>query len=306
MNKIHQLFKGNKQKAVFPIIGADHCAYLKKTTLAKVARKAKELADALEYAFRLYRYDIILIFSDPYVEAEALGCQIDWEPFPKILSRRENSGNDRTGIIIETAERLKRRVDVPIFVSIKGPFSLASFLGGTETFFKELIIEEEKIKEMIAEALEFQIRYLRSLLSLGVNIFIGDPCASASLISPKFFLKFAYQPLLRIIGEIKNNGLIVALHICGNTKPIIPFLDNLGCDILSLEDIKIETKTPKMGGVATNTIFLGGEEKIEKEVLEAKRIPSCSIIATSCDVPVTTPPEHIKKMIETAREERDG
>ncbi len=299
MDKIRQVINKQREKAVFPIVCADHCAHLLNMELAEVAMDGEKLAQVLEYGYHLYQYDMVLIFSDPYVEAQALGCPVKLSPSPTLLGPRSNQNFDRTEQIIKAAEILKQKVDVPVFVSIKGPFSLASFLVGIEQFLKDLLANEKRARDTINTALEFQLNYLERLLKLGVNIFIGDPVASSSVISPKLFESFAFEPFKILIKKINEKELIAGVHICGETKPIIPMLDELGADILSIEDITSKTRTLKMGGVSTDTIFSGNQSEIEQEIKQALNEPYL-ILATSCDVPVKTDSKNIKFMRETA------
>jgi len=285
LDKISQVIQRKRKTAIFPIVCADHCARLLNMKLSEVAKDGDKLAFALEYGYRFYQYDMVLVFSDPYVEAQT------------------SSSLDRTEEIIKAASILKQKLTVPVFVSIKGPFTLASFLIGIEQFLKDLLSNEKRIKNAIDTALKFQIKYLEKLLKLGVNIFIGDPMASISVISPNLFERFAYQPLQILIKKIKDRNLIAGIHICGKTKPILPMLDELGADILSIEDITPKTNTLKMGGVATDTIFSGNEEKLTEEIKKALNEPYL-ILATACDVPMTTDPQNIKLMIEIAQRYR--
>ncbi len=288
------------------MVCADHCARLLNMNFPEVINDGNKLAQVLEYGLKTYQYDMVLVFTDPYVEAQALGCPIAFPSFfgnPILLGPQSNSPNvgcDRTSVIIQAAQLLKQRVAVPVFVSIKGPFSLASFLTGIQNFLKGLPKKDKRIQKAIAQALEFQLDYLARLLKIGVNIFIGDPMASASVISPKIFQRFAFQPLKVLINKIKSEKRIVGLHICGNTKPIISILDELGADILSIEDITPKTNTLKMGGVATDTILTNNKTKLIEEVKRALSEPYL-ILATACDVPMETDSQNIKLMMEIAR-----
>jgi len=304
MDNIIKVINKERKTAVFPIVCADHCAHLLNMDLAEVARDGVKLARVLEFGYQLYQYDMVLVFSDPYVEAQALGCPVKFSPAPTLLGPRSNKMLDRTDEIIKAAEILKRKVDVPVFVSIKGPFSLASFLTGMESFLKDLIAAPKKAEAVINQALEFQLSYLERLLKIGANIFLGDPVASSSVISPILFERFAFKPLQILIEKIKENGLIAGVHVCGETKPIIPMLDELGADILSIEDITPKTRTLKMGGVATDTILSGNETRIKSEIKQARNEPYL-ILATSCDVPATTDSKNIKLMMELAHAENN-
>lgn len=299
MNKILDVIERRQNFAVFPIVGADHCARMLNLDFSELVNDGKKLSEVLEYGYNLYGYDMLLVFSDPYVEAQAMGCQIEFSPYPTIITAKTNKKIDRTPVIIEATKILKQKLDVPIFVSIKGPFSLAAFLVGIDKYLRLLVKNESIVKEAIDQALEFQKKYLSTLLALGANIFLGDPLATASVISPDMFEKYAYHPLRILVDEIKDKGLIAGIHICGDTRPIIAMLDSLKADILSIEDITLVTNTTRMGGVSTQTILAGDILKIRREV-QLTKLQNHVIIATACDVPPETNPESIKEMIRYA------
>jgi len=316
-DKIRAVIEHRRKFAVFPIVCADHCAHLLNKNFKDVATDGKKLAEVLEYGYRLYNYDMVLIFSDPYVEAEAMGCELEYSPYPKLISGKGTglknemeikalrlNSRDRTKEIINAAKILKKNLNVPIFVSIKGPFTLACFLYGTEDFLKIILINEMLAKNVINTATNFQLAYLKKLLKIPVHIFIGDPMASASVISPQIFEKFACRSLKILIKQIKSTGMIAGVHICGDTKPIINIIDNLNADILSIEDITLKTKTLKMGGVSTLTLLNGDKIKIKKEIVSALK-EDFLILSTSCDVAVHTPVENVKTMVEIARQYED-
>lgn len=301
MDKISAVIKHERQSAVFPLVCADHCARLLNYKFSEVATSGQKLADVLLHGYELYRYDMVLVFSDPYVEAQSMGCPIALDPYPTLLGPKSHDRLDRTHVIAEAAEILKNKVEVPVFVSIKGPFSLAAFLGGIEHFLKILLKRENEAFDLLQEAMQFQKLYLHTLLQLGINIFIGDPLSSCSVISPTIFAKYSLEPIKILVQKIREQGVIAGLHICGNTNPIINALDAIGADILSIEDIAVATKTVRMGGVSTQTILNGDAQSINAEVKDAyKEIPL--IFSTSCDVPPLTEPDSIGIMLRAVRE----
>ncbi|MCK4941561.1 hypothetical protein KAS45_05665 [candidate division WOR-3 bacterium] len=301
MDKISAVIDHERQSAVFPLVCADHCAHLLNYKFSEFATNGQKLAEVLSYGYELYKYDMVLVFSDPYVEAQALGCPIALDPYPTLLGPKSNDRLDRTHEIAEAAQILKNKVDVPIFVSIKGPFSLAAFLGGIEHFLKILLKEEEEAFSLLQEAMQFQNTYLDTLLQLGINIFIGDPLSSSSVISPTIFSKYALDPIKALVQKIKEQGVLAGIHICGDTSPIITALDTIGADILSVEDITMATRTVRMGGVSTHTILHGNADRITAEVKDALNNRPL-IFSTSCDVPPQTNPDSIRTMLQSVRE----
>lgn len=301
MDKISAVIKHERQSAVFPLVCADHCARLLHYRFSEVATSGQKLAEVLLHGYELYRYDMVLVFSDPYVEAQALGCPVALDPYPTLLGPKSHDRLDRTHVIVEATQILKTKVDVPVFVSIKGPFSLAAFLGGIEYFLKILLKRENEAFDLLQQATRFQHRYLDTLLRLDVNIFIGDPLSSCSVISPAIFSKYALAPIQALMQRIKEHGVLAGIHICGDTKPIIAVLDTMGADILSIEDITAATKTVRMGGVSTQTILNGDAHGISAEVKDAYDNRPL-IFSTSCDVPPQTDPDNIRTMMQAVRQ----
>ncbi|OGC43861.1 hypothetical protein A2Y85_06635 [candidate division WOR-3 bacterium RBG_13_43_14] len=305
MDKVTSVIKKELKYAVFPMVCADHCAWLSDIDFASVATDAQKLAEVTINACQQYNYDAILLFSDAYVEAQAMGCPVRLTPFPIITGPMGAERIDRTQLIIEAAGKIKAKTDIPVFVSIKGPFSLAAFLCGLKEFMISLLKDNVKAEGFISKALEFQMQYLDRLSGLGVNIMIGDPVASASLISPETFRNYALPSLKTMITKIKSFGGLVAIHICGDTHPIVDQLDKIGADLLSIEDISIPTSTIKMGGVSTNTMLYGSLSNINAEI-ETALANDHLILSTSCDIPIHTPPENIKALISIARDKTKG
>jgi uroporphyrinogen decarboxylase len=305
VDKISAVIKHERQSAVFPLVCADHCARLLNYKFSEVATSGQKLAEVLSYGYELYQYDMVLVFSDPYVEAQALGCPIALDPYPTLLGPKSDDRHDRTHAIAEAAQILKTKVDVPVFVSIKGPFSLAAFLGGIEHFLKVLLKKETEAFDLLQEATQFQHMYLDTLLQLDINIFIGDPLSSCSVISPAIFSKYALGPIMALVQKIKEQGVLAGIHICGNTNPIITALDTTGADILSTEDITIATKTMRMGGISTQTILNGNAHSISAEVKDAYNNKPL-IFSTSCDVPPQTDPDNIRTMMQAVCEYSDN
>lgn len=296
MDSIRAVIHRTKEHAIFPLVCADHGALLLRKNFSDVAHDPGQLADALEYTLNLYGYDAVMLFVDAYVEAQAMGCPLRFDPYPRLEGPRSEKHADRTGVIIETAGLLRQRVSVPVFVSVKGPFSLASFLSGVEEFLKMILTDENAARGFIDEALDNQLSYVKQLINTGSHIFIGDPVASSSVISPDAFSTFALDPLKTLCRNIQHGGRIVGIHICGDTKPIIAMLDDINADILSVEDITPRTRTVKMGGVPTGALISNDFEQVRREVTAALKMRPL-ILSTSCDVPAQTVPDILKTMM---------
>ncbi|MEO0073038.1 MAG: uroporphyrinogen decarboxylase family protein [candidate division WOR-3 bacterium] len=290
--------------------------------MAEVVTQPTALARALFSAYRFYDYDGITVFTDTVVEAEAMGAQViipeDEDPFllmPPQVSRLEPADPDRDGrmpVVLEAILRLSELTGgrATILGSLKGPFSLASMLAGTERFLIDLIGQPDRARDFLLVATENQRRYLSAIVRSGAVPFIGDPVASGSVISPEQFSNFAQPYLKRLVEDAHSMGSPVGLHVCGDTSRILGQLFGTGADFVSIEDVRLVSVYPEldgkatiMGGVSTTLLLDGTAEDVQAEVRRSLELRlSRLILSSGCDVPVQTPFENIRAMVAAVRE----
>jgi len=318
-----ELVKGGVPEApvVFPMVVANHAAHLEGFSISEAVTQADVLGRVLYSAYRFYGYDLILIFTDTMVEAEAMGAEViipeDEDPFllsPPRVSKLEAADPARDGrmpVVLEATRRLRKLVDdeVPVLVSLKGPFSLASFLRGIEGFLEDLLQEPDRAHEFLRLATDNQARYAEAIVAAGGMPFIGDPVASGSMVSSTMFREFAQPYLARLVRVIHGAGVRTGLHICGETMHILKEMAATGADILSVDEMDLAAArlvvgpdVLLMGNVSTRTMLDGTPE----QVAAATRVCAASggprlLVSTSCDVPTDAPKENVRALIEAAR-----
>jgi uroporphyrinogen decarboxylase len=276
------------------------------------------LADALLGAWRAYEGDLVVVFSDVTVEAEAMGAEVAWPPGepPRVVGR---SGLDmvrpidpwrdgRLPVVLGAARRVIEEVDgrVPVLVSLKGPFSLTALMTGVEPI---VTAEDEDagVSAALSRAVESQSRYLGAIVEAGGVPLIGDPYATGSVLGPAHFRRLALPGLARLVSESHELGSPAALHVCGDTRPVVEPLIEAGADLLHLERTDLETVASSgaavMGGVPTE-VFFTDEAAVRLAVREAlERIPDRgrAVLATACDVPTRASPGLVQAMMDEAR-----
>lgn len=166
--------------------------------------------------------------------------------------------------------------------------------------------------EMQAEAV---IRKAERLLRADVDVFyIGDPAASASLISPQHFEEFclpAYQIFCR---HFRNTDVLIYIHVCGNSAPLLEMLADTGAHVVepldplggvSVADAKrrIGQRVALMGGVNTLTLASGTAEQVRAEAIQKCREggPHGYILAAGDMVPPLTPRANLQALVDVAR-----
>jgi len=304
------------------MVVANHAARLEGFTISEAVTQSDTLARVLYSAYRFYGYDLILVFSDTMVEAEAMGAQVlipdDDDPLllePPRVARLEPADPEKDGrmpVVLEATRRLKALLDdeAPILSSLKGPFSLASFLRGIDKFLEDLLTDPGRAHEFLRIATDNQIAYAQAIVKAGGIPFVGDPVASGSLVGPEMFREFARPYLEQLIRSVHESGARAGLHICGETKGLLADMAATCADFLSIDEMdmtvarqQVGENTVLMGNVSTKLMLEGTPEQIAaaaKECLE--RGGQALILSTSCDVPTETPKENVQALVATARE----
>ena len=308
---------------VFPMVVANYAARLAGEKLHRAITDPQVLSSILFYCYQRFEYDLIMVFTDVLVEAEAMGSTVeilaDEPPLllqPAGVSARlaEPEKDCRLPVVLNATRWLVRQAQDRVFVvvSLKGPFTLASFLCGPEQFLELLVNGPEIAHHYLRLATENQLRYLRAIVNSGGVPFIGDPMASGSIIGPEQFRRFALPYLQELTNAAHTLGVWTGLHICGDTSRLLKLLARTGADILSLDEMNLsmvrERLGPEvviMGNVSTALLASGTPAMVEQAAARclADGMPKL-LLASACDVPVDTSAENITALVRTAREWR--
>ncbi len=302
------------------IVGGDHAASRAGIDLRAAMSDAGVLADVLIAALDDYGSDLALVFSDVTVEAEALGAEVAWAsgtpprvkreiaPDRMVVPDPEKAG--RMPVILDAARRviLARGDTVPVLVSLKGPFSLAALATGLEGLLTDALADPARAHDTLSRAADCQSSYARAIVATGGIPLIGDPFASGSVLGPDHFDALARPGLSRLVEEIHDLRSPAAIHVCGDTSPILASLLTTGADLYHLEWADLEVAAASgailMGGLPTELLLGTGEEELEAAVAEGlDAIPNRDrfIFAPVCDVPTNACPERVRAFMRTAR-----
>ena len=159
------------------------------------------------------------------------------------------------------------------------------------------------------------IERAEQLLRTGIDcLYIGDPAASASLISPRHFERFCLPGYQRFCGHFRDDDILIYIHICGNSRPILEMLADTGADVVEpldplggvqVADAKrrIGQRVALMGGLNTLTLANGTPEEVRDEaILKCQEGgPQGYILAAGDMVPPTTPVANLQAMVDVAR-----
>jgi uroporphyrinogen decarboxylase len=283
-------------------------------------------------AYRRFRYDVIRVFTDLYVQAEAMGAKVrvpeDETAYlhePAITSSSEvarlrPADPEKDGCLPEHSEAVVRVVEdlggeAVVTAAVTGPFTTSSFLVGAEALARLALREPAVVRSLCEVSLETALRWADAIIDAGASPSISEPMLSSTVVSPKQFKDIGLSYLKRLISHIHARGKSVTLHICGKTRPIWSLMADTGADCLSIDNearlseakIAVGDRVRLMGNVPpVAVLFEGNPEQVRQAVRscvrEAGDNPRGLVVATGCSLPTETPFENIDAMVRAVDE----
>ena len=258
---------------------------------------------------------------DFVVESEALGCEIragNKEIVPQVTRHSFEKPDElempedllqagRIPVVLEAIRRMREEVGdfLPISSLVLGPMTLAAELSDTANLMRWILKKPDYVEKFIDFATEVVIRYGKAQYRAGSDIVeVGEPVASASMISPRMFREFVKPALTKIAKEL---GGVRVLHICGNASPMIPDMVETGFDGISIEeDVDIAQIKPLVGNVkilgnvsSKATLVMGDPNQVEAEARRALEA-GVDLLEPDCGISPITPINNIKALVKAA------
>jgi len=197
----------------------------------------------------------------------------------------------------------------------QAPFSLASMIRGSQELMTDLLIEPDKVTQLLEYATEAGLQFIRLMAGTGAHMVSnGDSVAGPEMIPPKFYRQFALPYEKRLVDEAHRLGLTYTLHICGDAEVILEDMVKTGADALELDYLTDIAKiyehchasTLMIGNLdPSGVIKYGNPELIKQKTLELLEIYKGSprlMINAGCAIPPDTPSENIQAMVATTHQ----
>jgi MtaA/CmuA family methyltransferase len=313
---------------VAPLIGY-HTTWLYNQNPIQVSENGNLMAILQLRALKFYGHDFVSHYLDLTILPEALGVKVTWSTYPPSIEVPLKDAEEASNVLstadpqnlVETSKRLKASIEAikvlhelvgdryPIMAFIHGPFTLIADLLSPVNTLRLVKRKPDQIKDLIQKATPFLKNLSDIYIEQGADIVVVDEMATP-LISPRDFQVLLLESLNRLITLIKQKSNVI-LHICGMANHLLGLMASTEADILSVdkyinipEAIKTYSNKIFMGNIGATEIYNWDITKIRLYVREliAKTQGERLIVATSCDVPVYTPPQNIKALIEATKE----
>ena len=313
--------------------------------LRRYVTDGQAIADAQLALQRATGQDIVVTAADGYYLAEGFGLKVRLhddalpsaeEPLLDTLDDIDRlrvpdpERNGRMPVYLEAVEILAGVVGDRLAIrgTGTGPFSVAAYLYGMQRFL--LLLAEIDAGEASAEAerqvhrlltltAEASTAFLRAQLRLGAHLLhLGDSLASADMISPAMYRKYAQPYHARIFAAVRDEcrarGAFTLLHICGDNTPVLDDFAATGADLIEI-DHKLDLAVAKariggrvclIGNLDPVQVLLRGQTEDVRRAAQrglAEAAPGGGfILGTGCFVPPGTPVANLRVMVEAARD----
>lgn len=301
-----------------PFVGV-HGGYLTGVDATTYLKSAEQVIAGISKAVEEYDPDGIPVIFDLQLEAEILGCQLQWAPHnpPAVISHPLAEGKilaelhipeaheGRIPVMLEAARSLREKYpEIALYGLITGPFTLALHLMGTDIFMK-LFEAPEEVVEVMEFCTRVGIRMSEYLMEAGCDVIaVVDPMTSQ--IDPDTFKSFVTPYATQIFSQVRKNGRLSSFFVCGHAQQNIEAMCDCRPDNVSIDEnipldyvMKIALdKGISFGGNLRLTVVLlmGTEDDCREHALECMDLGGNTgfILAPGCDLPRETPPANIK------------
>ncbi|MEE8167643.1 MAG: uroporphyrinogen decarboxylase family protein [Candidatus Hydrothermarchaeales archaeon] len=189
--------------------------------------------------------------------------------------------------------------------NMRCPFTLAStFLYDLESFLLAMKTDEASAYEFLDFALEYCTQYAKAQVDAGADaLYVEDPAASGSVISPGDYRKFALPYEKALIDEIQ---VPVIFHICGDVKQILGDMIATGADCISVDEVmdivQVHEHTAVWGNVSPALLVDGSKEEVRRASEAVVRLQDKVVLSSGCVVPANANGDNIKEMVRVANE----
>lgn len=286
------------------------------------------LAEAQMAVAETYGFDYVSAISDPAREASDLGATIEWfenQPPAIVESTALLADKDRLRSlrlpVVEASPRMRDRVEGVALLAaqagasrmvegwVEGPCAMAADLRGLNTLMLDFFDDEAFVFDLFEYAVAMEIEFAREQVKAGATLIgIGD--AAASLIGPRLYTKFVLPYEKKLVAAIREMGVLVRLHICGNTRKILAGMGQTGAEIIDLDFLA--SLAEGRAAMGDGQVLLGNidpvralrdgtPESVTAAFAECHRQAGRRyIVGAGCEVTRGTPVENVKAMAQFA------
>jgi [methyl-Co(III) methanol-specific corrinoid protein]:coenzyme M methyltransferase len=285
---------------------------------------AAAMADLALAGHELLGFDTVMPEYSVQQEAAALGCTIDWGDRDRMPDNKNFPHEDFSDIeipenllekpslkvVLDALALLRKSVGgrVAIVGKVMGPWTLSYHMAGTQNFLLQLGMGETgKVTRMLRQLMPVTIAFANAQFRAGADVVVLADHVTGSLVGP-YHYRDVLLPIHREVTARIDGPLI--LHVCGDCSDRLEYFAESGVDAYHMEwqvDAKTAVETigdrvSLVGNVNNPEVLLQGTpEDVYRQVRYAVKA-GVHIIGPECAIPLSTPLENLKTIVEAAHE----
>jgi MtaA/CmuA family methyltransferase len=305
-------------------IGAKYRAY---------ATDHRVLVEAQLRIAERFEFDYVSSISDPAREAADCGAAVIYfDDLPPDLDTNQSLLLDKTRLAglkvpdplgggrmhdrVKANALFKEKTGGDKFIEgwIEGPCAEAADLRGINRLMTDFFDDPVFIRDLFEFVVAMELQFARAQIDAGVDLMgMGD--AAASLVGPQLYEEFVWPYEKKLVDGVQALGAPVRLHICGNTRRILPGMGRLGCAIVDLDLAPLSEGRAQMGPQQVllgnihpvSVLKNGTPESVTAAIAECHRQAGPRyIVGAGCEVPRGTPPENLRALTRYAQSHLPG
>ena len=266
-------------------------------------------------------HDAVLAYFDALHVPEAYGCELRFLetgplvnplPFPEAAARTPELSSGRLPVVLETVSRLSELAGgrVAVGTLFEGPFTTLARIVDAEVLLRLTLRDPGALDDVLLRMSDFLLRFGRAAAEAGAQfLFVPDPVASSTMISPRMYRRFVLPFQQRIFQQLQ---IPVMLHICGDTSPVLLPMAESGAAALSLDQCMdlaaaraaVGWRCALAGNVDPMALFMAKPEEVERQtrIIAETGGRRGFVLMPGCAVPPEAPLENVAAMVRAALE----
>jgi [methyl-Co(III) methanol-specific corrinoid protein]:coenzyme M methyltransferase len=277
---------------------------------------------------RLFGFECAVVPFDMGVEAEVLGCEVNYYAhhtdilYPTISGKLASKVEDlevrvpedlesagRMPVVAEAIQLLKEDLGDQVAVGawVLGPFTLAGQIVDLDDLLKMSFKKPDLVNGVLDTLDELLIALASIYKKAGADyLTVREMGATTDVLSPRIFGSLIRPHLERVFAGIESPKI---LHICGDTNTIVDQMAQCGADAISVDQKnelaasreKIGPDVILLGNLDPyGVLVMGKPEEVERSVKEIIG-SGADAIWPGCDIWPTVPAENMERLMATAR-----
>jgi len=284
-----------------------------------------KMAAAAASTYRLFGLESVVVPFDMGVEAEALGCGINYYEdaedilYPTVSEKVADKvdewdlqlpdkplGEGRIPVVVDAIKELKETVgdEVAVGAWVLGPYTLAGQLFELDDLFKKSFKKPDAVHRALDVLEDFLIDLAALYREAGADYMtVREMGGGGDILSPRMFGSLIQPHLRKIFAALESPKI---LHICGDTNLIVDQMADCGADAISVDQKNDLRETRKKVGEEElilgnldpyNVLVMGSPEDIEaaiKDIIDS----GVDAVWPGCDIWPDVPEENMKTLVE--------